>query len=136
MGILSLVGGLLPKVAGIVGGAVQGRTERKGLAASAEAKVKLLQAGTDAKIKLSDLDIQHLRVAQGAHSWKDEFALILISFPMIVIMLEAVSFPWIQSGSGMQMVESINVLLGEYVEYGHLFAGAIMSSLGLKWLKK
>ena len=132
-GLLSFLSGGGSSIVGAVSGALKGRTERKQQAAAAAAKIKLLQAGTEAQVQLTDLDIQRLRVAQGEHSWKDEYALLLITLPMIVIMLEALGVPGIEPGSGQKMVDAISALLGDTVEYGHLFAGAITASLGLRW---
>ena len=131
--VLGFLGGGGGAITGAVGSAIKGRAERKQTAVNAAAKVKLIQAGTEAQVQLSDLDIQALRVEQGSHSWKDEFSLLVVTAPLIVIMLEALGVPFIEPGSGAKMVAAISNLLGDTLEYGHLLGAAICASLGIRW---
>lgn len=131
--LFGLLGGGGASIAGAVGAAIKGRSERKQTAANAQAKIALLKAGTDAKIELSETELQALRVGQMAGTWKDEYALLLVSAPLVVILLESVGVPFVAPGTGDRMVAAISNLLGDTLEYGHLLGAALASSLGLRW---
>ncbi len=99
----------------------------------AENKANIEQAKVNAQIKQIErtaeseinYDIEALRQQQ--YSWKDEFALLVITFPFIGSFL-----PWTQEF----------VMLGwEYVSkapewYSYTFIGAISASLGIRWATK
>ena len=99
----------------------------------AENKANIEQAKVNAQIKQIErtaeseinYDIEALRQQQ--YSWKDEFALLVITFPFIGSFL-----PWTQEF----------VMLGwEYVSkapewYSYTFIGAISASLGISWATK
>ena len=99
----------------------------------AENKANIEQAKVNAQIKQIErtaeseinYDVEALRQQQ--YSWKDEFALLVITFPFIGSFL-----PWTQEF----------VMLGwEYVSkapewYSYTFIGAISASLGIRWATK
>ena len=99
----------------------------------AENKANIEQAKVNAQIKQIErtaeseinYDIEALRQQQ--YSWKDEFALLVITFPFIGSFL-----PWTQEF----------VMLGwDYVSrapewYSYTFIGAISASLGIRWATK
>ena len=99
----------------------------------AENKAKIEQAKVNAQIRGIErtaeseinYDIEALRQQQ--YSWKDEFALLVITLPFIGSFL-----PWTQEF----------VMLGwDYVSrapewYSYTFIGAISASLGIRWATK
>ena len=99
----------------------------------AENKANIEQAKVNAQIKQIErtaeseinYDIEALRQQQ--YSWKDEFALLVITLPFIGSFL-----PWTQEF----------VMLGwDYVSrapewYSYTFIGAISASLGIRWATK
>lgn len=79
-----MIGSLLGPITNIVGGIVQGKMEQK----AAETKMKVAKADAQAKIMLSqatsEADWDKI-MAEGYHnSWKDEYLVILLTFPMIL----------------------------------------------------
>jgi hypothetical protein len=79
-----MIGSLLGPITNIVGGIVQGKMEQK----AAETKMKVAKADAQAKIMLSqatsEADWDKI-MAEGSHnSWKDEYLVILLTFPMIL----------------------------------------------------
>ena len=79
-----MLGSLLGPITNIVGGIVQGKMEQK----AAETKMKVAKADAQAKIMLSqatsEADWDKI-MAEGSHnSWKDEYLVILLTFPMIL----------------------------------------------------
>jgi hypothetical protein len=79
-----MIGSLIGPITNIVGGLVQGKMEQK----AAETKMKVAKADAQAKIMLSqatsEADWDKI-MAEGSHnSWKDEYLVILLTFPMIL----------------------------------------------------
>lgn len=125
--ILSFLGPIVSLVSEPVKSYMKERTIK------AENKVKVEQAKVNAQIRQIErtaeseinYDIEALRQQQ--YSWKDEFALLVITLPFIGSFL-----PWTQEF----------VMLGwEYVAnapewYSYTFIGAISASLGIRWATK
>lgn len=79
-----MLASLIGPVTNVVGSLVQGKMEQK----AAETKMKVAKADAQAKIMLSqatsEADWDKI-MAEGSHnSWKDEYLVILLTFPMIL----------------------------------------------------
>jgi len=98
------------------------KAENKANIAKVNAQIKQIERTAESEI---NYDIEALRQQQ--YSWKDEFALLVITFPFIGSFL-----PWTQEF----------VMLGwDYVSrapewYSYTFIGAISASLGIRWATK
>lgn len=108
-----------------------GKTVVEGQMKKAESKAKIEEARTEATIKQiqrsadheANYDLEALRQTQ--HSWKDEFALVIVVFPFIGAFL-----PWTQ-----EYVESGWIFLSDKTPdyYWWIFSGAIAASMGIRW---
>lgn len=108
-----------------------GKTVVEGQMKKAESKAKIEEARTEATIKRieksaeseANYDLEALRQTQ--HSWKDEFALVIVVFPFIGAFL-----PWTQ-----EYVESGWIFLSDKTPdyYWWIFSGAIAASMGIRW---
>ena len=96
-----------------------------------ESKARIEEARTEATIKQiessaqneANYDLEALRQTQ--HSWKDEFALVIVVFPFIGAFL-----PWTQ-----EYVEAGWIFLSDKTPeyYWWIFSGAIAASMGIRW---
>jgi len=125
--LLSFLGPIINLVSAPVKSYMEERTTK------IKSKAKIAEAKVDAEIKRIaktadseiNYDVEALRQQQ--YSWKDEFALLVITLPFIGSFL-----PWTQE----------YVMLGwDYVSrapewYSYTFIGAISASLGIRWATK
>ena len=125
--ILSFLGPILNLVGAPIKSYMEERTTK------IKSKAKIAEAKVDAQIKRiektadSEVNYDVEALKQQQYSWKDEFALLVITLPFIGSFL-----PWTQE----------YVMLGwDYVSrapewYSYTFIGAISASLGIRWATK
>ena len=125
--LLSFLGPVLNLVGAPIKSYMEERTTK------IKSKAKIAEAKVDAEIKRivktadSEVNYDVEALKQQQYSWKDEFALLVITLPFIGSFL-----PWTQE----------YVMLGwGYVSqapewYSYTFIGAISASLGIRWATK
>ena len=88
--------------------------------------VAKIEAGKDVRVATSK---------QLAASWKDEYVTVLITAPIGLVVagtLWGMITGTDTSHYGIQLAESINAMLGEGVEYGHVLVMVVMAAIGLR----
>ena len=115
-------------ISGVTSLATDYLKERK---VKAEAKMRIEEAKTQAEISRyekmaqteADYDLEALRQTQ--FSWKDEYALLIVTFPFIGAFL-----PWTQQ----YVADGWTFLRDQTPDfYWYIFSGAIAGSLGIRW---
>ena len=114
------------------------KEETKQLVESAKAKLASAKLTSQTDITLTDAEAEVMLAKQMDSSWKDEYSLLLITSPLLLIVIGAVVYVFLQDSKLMDAgLLAITKMQEAGVDMATLMNAVIFASIGLKfWRSK
>ena len=122
-----------------VAGYFEKRAKAKDATANVNAKIQLAQTTTEGKLELADHELAVLRTKNAGDGWKDEFVVILVSFPIIVGAIGSMMSVYdVSLGAKIQdsAKEIASIMTGETIDFAELWLMVVGACLGVRILRK
>lgn len=131
--------GVLGVVVGPIANYFTARQRRGQSKDTLEAKITMAKVNKEAKLELADHEVQVLRTKGAVDSWKDEYATIVVSIPILIATFGAlVQVFWEDTGARLLQAANIiaEIMTGPTLDYSVIWLAVVGAALGLKRMLK